>query len=171
MSALVTGLAESLVSIPPQVATFIIAMLPVAELRGAIPVAVAVYKMPIFEAAVWSIVGNMLPVWFLLLFFDGLSRFLAANSEVGARLLDKLYERTRRKLSESVAKYGVLALTLFVAIPLPVTGAWTGSLAAHVFGLPKKKAFLAILLGVLIAATIISILTTGTKATIEALGL
>lgn len=170
MSTLATSLAQALVNVPPQIATLIIAALPVAELRGAIPVAVAVYKLSVLEAAAWSIIGNMLPVWFLLVFFEQLSGFLAAHSETAARLLDKLYERTRRKLETKVAKYGVLALSLFVAIPLPVTGAWTGSLAAHVFGLPKKKAFFAIFLGVIIAAVIISTLTAGTKFTIDALG-
>lgn len=169
MSAIVTSLAEALSTIPPQIATLIIAMIPIAELRGAIPVAVGIYKLPIGEAAIISIIGNMLPVWFLLLFFDRLSTFLAANSKFMAHILEKIYERTRRKLSENVMKYGVLALTLFVAIPLPVTGAWTGSLAAHVFGLPKKKAFFAILLGVIIAAIVISTLTAGTKVTIETL--
>jgi len=77
---------------------------------------------------------------------------------------DWLFDRTRRKLTGRVEKYGYWALTLFVAVPLPVTGAWTGALAAFVFGLPKKKALLAIFVGVCISATIVTLVTVGSSA-------
>jgi len=78
--------------------------------------------------------------------------------------MQKLFERTRRKLNGRVEKYGYWALTLFVAIPLPVTGAWTGTLAAFVFGLPKKASFIAIFIGVCISATIVTLVTLGGNA-------
>lgn len=82
------------------------------------------------------------------------------------KLFDWLFERTRRKLNNQVAKYGYWALAIFVAIPLPATGAWTGALAAFVFGLPRKKSFLAILLGVCMAAIIVTLVTIGGNAAV-----
>ncbi len=147
--------------IPPQLVTVLLAILPVGELRGALPVALLVYKLPVFEAAALSILGNMLPVYFLLMFFEGGAEWISRRSEFANRLLERLYERTKLKLHDRVSKYGYWALALFVAVPLPVTGAWTGALAAFVFGLPRKKAFLAILVGVCTSALIVIGLTLG----------
>ncbi len=163
-------LARALTAIPPQLATVILAMLPVGELRGALPVALTLYKLPLAEAMFWSIVGNMLPIYFLLVFFEKGAAWLQKHSPLADRLLQRLYERTRRKLGRDVEKYGYWALTIFVAIPLPATGAWSGALAAFVFGLPKKKAFLAILAGVVIAAVAVALLTLGAAATIKRFG-
>lgn len=157
-------IAQQLQSIPPQVATLLLASIPVGELRGALPVALTVYKLPLAQAVFWSILGNMLPVYFLLLFFEKGSAWISARSPYAKELLEKLYERTRRKLDGKVEKYGVWALALFVAIPLPVTGAWTGTLAAFVFGLPRKKAFGSILVGVCIASIVVTLLTLGAQA-------
>lgn len=168
MSLAIT-LAQKLAATPPEVATMILAMLPVVELRGAVPVALALYKLPVITAMFWAVVGNMLPVWFLLVFFERGSQWLRVRSPYADRLYQKLIERTRRKLEANVEKYGLWALALFVAIPLPMTGAWTGALAAFVFGLPKKQAFLAILVGVIIAATIVTLLTLGATATAQRL--
>lgn len=164
LNTLVTALA----GIPPWLATIILAMIPIGELRGALPVALIVYKLPIIVAAPLAIIGNMLPVYLLLIFFERAAAFIRANSETGAKALDWLFERTRRKLHDKVLKYGPWALALFVAIPLPVTGAWTGTLAAFVFGLDKKKAFLAILLGVIISSVIVTVLTVGIDVTVRA---
>jgi uncharacterized membrane protein len=147
--------------VPPQLATVLLATLPVGELRGALPIALLVYKLPVFEAVVLSIFGNMLPVYFLLMFFEGAARWISKRSKLAERLLEKMYERTRLKLHDQVRKYGYWALMLFVAIPLPVTGAWTGTLAAFVFGLPRKKSFIAILIGVCISSLIVTGLTLG----------
>lgn len=160
-------LVQALSSIPPQLATVVLAMVPVGELRGALPVALTLYKLPVIEAMFWSIVGNMLPVYLLLVFFEKTAAWLQQHSPLADRLLQKLYDRTRHKLDGKVEKYGPWALTLFVAVPLPVTGAWTGSLAAFVFGLPKKQAFLAILAGVVIAAVIVTFVTVGVTATVQ----
>lgn len=168
MQLLIT-IAETLKTVPPQLATTVLAMIPIGELRGALPVALTVYKLPLLQAAFWSILGNMIPVWFLLTFFEFASKIVEQHSPRGRELLEKLYERTRRKLHNQVERYGVWALILFVGVPLPVTGAWTGSLAAFVFGLPREKAFFAIFLGVLISAIIVSLLTLGVSFTVQAL--
>lgn len=164
---IVYQIAEQLGNIPAEIVIIILSTLPIGELRGALPIALTIYDMPIAKAIFLSILGNILPVYFLLIFFEKGSKYARKHSEYADKLLDKLFERTRRKLETKVQKYGPWALTLFVAIPLPVTGAWTGTLAAFVFGLPKKKSFFAILAGLCIASIIVTIITLGAVATIK----
>lgn len=142
---------------PPELVVVIIAMLPILELRGAIPIAINTLAMPWYHALPLALIGNMLPVPFILLFLAGITRGL---SRIGfcRRFLDWLFERTRRR-GRIIERYQRIGLVLFVAIPLPVTGAWTGSLAASIFGLKLKHAFLAIFAGVLIAGTIVTCLS------------
>ena len=130
---------------------------PISELRGAIPVAIAAFHFPWYYAFLLAIIGNLLPVPFILLFLDAASRLL---SKVGLfdRILSWLFERTKRR-STIIEKYQRIGLVLFVAIPLPVTGAWTGSLAAVLLGLRFKHAFLSIFIGVLIAGVIVTCAT------------
>jgi uncharacterized membrane protein len=156
-------------SVPPPLATLLLAMLPVGELRGALPVAILVYKLPLALAIFLSILGNILPVYFLLMFFEKVSRWLMSRYGFADKFFQWLFERTRRKLHDKVQKYGYWALAMFVAIPLPVTGAWTGTLGAFVFGLPRKKSFFAILAGVCVSAAIVTVLTLGGKAAVMSL--
>jgi len=153
---------------PPEVATVLLAMLPIAELRGALPTAIVVYDLPVWKAILLSIIGNMLPVYFLLIGFEKVSQWLRVRFVFFDNLFNKLFDRTRQKLESKVDKYGAWALALFVAIPLPVTGAWTGTLAAFVFGLSKKKSFFAIFVGLLMAAAIVTALTLVTVSTVDA---
>jgi uncharacterized membrane protein len=167
------GMADFLVeimrSVPSEVATVILATLPVGELRGALPVAILVYKMPVWPAVILSVLGNMLPVYFLLLFNERVADWLSERSSLARSFFDWLFERTRRKLHAKVEKYGYWALALFVAVPLPVTGAWTGTLAAFVFGMPRKKAFIAIFVGVCVSAAIVTGITMGTFSVVKTL--
>ena len=162
-------LVEYLAIFPPAVGTIILAALPIGELRVGLPVALLVYKMPVGQAFVLSLIGNMLPVYFLLLFFERASEYARLKSPAIDRFLAKLIDRTQRKLGRQVDDYGVWALAAFVAVPLPVTGAWTGVLAAFVFGLSKPKASLAIFLGLIVSASIVTALTLGTSFTVKAL--
>ncbi len=134
-----------------------IAASPISELRGAIPIAIIQFHFPWHYALLLSIIGNLLPVPFLLLFLDTFSRLL---SKVGPfrRILNWLFERTRRQ-GKIINRYERIGLALFVAIPLPITGAWTGSLAAVLFGLKFKHAFLSIFVGILIAGVIVTCAT------------
>ena len=141
--------------IPLWVRVFIISMLPISELRGAIPYGIAC-GMPLYETWFISIVGNMIPVPIILLFLHPAERFLR-KWDFWNRLLDKIFEYTRKKTKKSIEKWEAIALIFFVAIPLPVTGAWTGSLAAYLFGLDFKKSMAFIFIGILIASTIVSI--------------
>ena len=129
---------------------------PVVELRGAIPLAISMGISPL-SAFLISVVGNLLPVPLLLVVFSPITARLR-ETEFLKKLFSWLEERTRRKAS-LVQKYEFWGLVLFVAIPFPTTGAWTGSFAASIFKLDYKLSLLAITLGVIIAGIIVSILT------------
>jgi uncharacterized membrane protein len=152
---------EFLKGIPPEVSTMLISMTPIFELRGAIPVGIGAYKMTIAEAFLWSVLGNVLVVAILVIFLEKFTGFLMKHFKFWKRFFDWLFERTRRKASDKIEKYGDWGLFFLVAIPLPVTGGWTGSLAAFLFGIPKKKSIPIISLGILIAGVIVTILTVG----------
>ena len=138
--------------------TFVTAMVPVVELRGAIPLGVAA-GLPPAVAAVTAMAGNLVPVPFILLLIRKICRLLRGISWLGPRI-DKLEKRAHLK-GRTVKKYRTLGLVLLVAIPLPGTGAWTGALVADVLDIRMKSALLAIAVGVVIAGCVITALTCG----------
>lgn len=146
---------------PSQLIVLLISMLPISELRGAIPIAISVYNMSASAAFFWAVLGNIVPVIFILWLLKTVSNFLSHHSYFFNRFFVWLFENTRRKHSKKFERWRNLALVILVAIPLPFTGAWTGSLAAFVFGIPIKKAFPLIILGILIAGAIVSLVTIG----------
>jgi len=133
------------------------AMIPIAELRAALPVSITVFNLPWYEGFYLSVIGNMIPVPFLLLFFDAVSK-LIQKTTIGKRFVDWLLKHTARRTGV-IEKYKFAGLVIFVAIPLPLTGAWTASLAAYILGLRFWPSFLAILTGVMIAGVIVTVLT------------
>jgi len=114
-----------------------------------------IYGMGPFDAFFFSVIGNLLPVIPLLLFLEPVSNYLRRYS-IFDTFFTWLFSKTRRKNAESFEKYGLLALTIFVAIPLPVTGAWSGCAAAFVFGVKFRHALPAIAAGVMIAGIIVT---------------
>lgn len=146
----------------PEIATLLTSMLPISELRGAIPVAVLVYDMPLWSAFLFSVLGNLIPVIFIIWILDLLiNKFLVHRIYIFNRFFTWLFEKTSKRHSKKFERWRDLALVILVAIPLPFTGAWTGALAAFVFGIPIKRAFPLIALGVLIAGVIVSAITLG----------
>ena len=135
------------------------AMTPISELRGAIPLALFQLGMSPVQAYIYSVIGNMLPVIPLLLFLEPVSNWLRRYRSFD-RFFDWLFARTRR-YNARMEKYGALGLASFVAIPLPVTGAWTGCAVAFVFGIRFKYAFPTILMGVLVAGVIVTLWSLG----------
>jgi uncharacterized membrane protein len=131
------------------------AMTPISELRGAIPLALFELGMSPVQAYIYSVIGNMLPVTPLLLFLEPVSNWLRRYRSFD-RFFDWLFARTRR-YNDRMEKYGALGLASFVAIPLPMTGAWTGCAVAFVFGIRFKYAFPTILAGVLVAGVIVTL--------------
>jgi len=134
-----------------------ISTLPIVELRGAVPVGIVTFKMPWWQVYLIAVAGNMIPIPFILLLLGPVSEFLM-RFKIGKTFFDWLFARTRKK-SASIEKYEALGLTIFVAIPLPVTGGWTGAMAAFLMGIPFWKAMLYILLGVMIAGVIMTTLS------------
>ncbi len=141
--------------------TFILSMLPVSELRGAMIYAAAV-EIPLARALAISIVGNLLPILPILLTLGPVSQW-ASRFPIGEKFFSWLFDRARSK-SEKVKRFEALGLTLFVCIPLPVTGAWTGAAIAFVLGIKTRNAFLAITAGVMLAGIVMSIVAYGSAA-------
>lgn len=135
-----------------EMVVFIVSALPVSELRGSIPLALS-FGFPYAKAFWLSVLGNSLIIIPILLLLDSASKFLMRWT-IFNRYFTWLFARTR-KHSDSVEKYGAIGLAFFVAIPLPVTGAWTGCVAAYLFGIKFRHAFPSILLGVMCAGIIV----------------
>lgn len=142
--------------LPEELRVLIISTLPVIEARGAIPYAISMGMNPLY-AALLCIGGSMIPVPFLLFFLKPFFSSLRNISFI--RKLEKwLIKRTERK-AKNIKKYSIFGLVLFVAVPLPSTGVWTGAAASALFNLRTKHAFFAILLGNTIAAFVITFLS------------
>ena len=141
-------------NIPKQLIIFIISMLPTIELRGSIPVGIFLLNMRWIPVIFYSLLGNIGIVIPILLFLGPMEKVLRKISFFNS-FFEWLFKRTRRK-SKLIETYEELGLILFVAIPLPLTGAITGSIAAYIFGIPFWKAFIMIVIGVLIACTFVS---------------
>ncbi len=138
--------------------TFVLSMVPVLELRGAIPVGVA-GGLPPLVAMIVAIVGNLVPIPFILLFIKKIFAWLKNRPNIRP-LVEKLERRAEGKM-DTVRRYAWWGLCILVAIPLPGTGAWTGALVAAMMDMRIKKALPAIVLGVVIAGLIITSLSYG----------
>ena len=135
-----------------EIAVVFLAAMPVSELRGAIPLAIAQGFSP-QKVYILAVLGNIIPIMPLLFLLQPISNRLR-RIRIFAKFFDWLFERTRRKAA-LVEKFEALGLILFVAIPLPVTGAWTGCVAATLFKIRFRYALISIILGVLIAGLIV----------------
>lgn len=142
---------------PKELAVVLLSLIPVAELRLAIPLAIIKYGIHPVEAFFFACIGNLIPVPFIILFirkiFDWMKKF-----KIFHKLVTKLEERGKSK-QETVKKYKFWGLFIFVAIPLPGTGAWTGALIAALMNMRLKDAMPSIALGVVTAGVIVTILT------------
>lgn len=142
------------IAINDYIYSILLSILPIAELRGGIPYALAHDIHPITTYLICCI-ANILVFPIVYLFFGTFHNLFSKMKWYG-NLFDKLVIRTRQKVEVKLDKWGFWGLMVFVMIPLPVTGAYTGSFAAWIFGIKKRKAFLAITLGVLIAGLIVT---------------
>ncbi len=137
---------------------FLISMIPVVELRGAIPVAFAL-GAPLIPAFITSVIGNMLPIPFILWFITPVCNMLKKTKLFA--WFPRFMERHVEKRRDKITKYAKWGLFIFVAIPLPGTGAWTGALVASFLDFKFKDAFLSIFFGVITAGVIMSLLSYG----------
>ena len=143
---------------------FLISMVPVVELRGAIPIGYG-NGLNIWIAALVSIVGNLIPVPFIIIFIRKIFSLIRKIAPKFDGLVTKLEKRAENK-SDVVKKYSFWGLFLLVAIPLPGTGAWTGALVAAMLDMRLKRAMPAITLGVIAAAVVVAFITCGADALI-----
>lgn len=142
--------------------TLLVSMIPVVELRGGIPFGVAA-GLPVWAAYLAAVIGNLIPVPFIVVYIRRIFMFMRQNMPRLNSVVDKMEQKAHLK-SASVLKYQYLGLAIFVAIPLPGTGAWTGALVAAFLDMRLKKAMPSIMGGVLSAGLIISILSYGVKS-------
>lgn len=147
---------------------FIVSMLPISELRGAIPIGINVLDMHWYHAFPTAYIGNLVPVPFLFFFMERIRRLSGRMGIVGV-LVEKFLSRTRRR-AEFIEKYGRIGLALFVAIPLPITGAWTGIIAAYLLGMRFRDTILPVCAGVLISGTIVTLLSLYVPELLDRLG-
>ncbi len=140
--------------------TLLVSMLPVVELRGAIPVGVGL-GLPVWQAAVISMIGNLLPVPFIIAFVRTLMDWLRQRSDRAKKFVAWLEKKGTGKRADRVRRAKFWGLFLFVAIPLPGTGAWTGALVAVLLNMRMKNSLPPIILGVMVAGLLVSLATAG----------
>ena len=159
MDSLVIWFTETLGGVVSrEITVFIISMVPILELRGGL-IAASLLQIPIIKAIWYCVIGNIIPVPFILLLITPIFAWLKQTS-LFRPLVEKLEHKAMGK-SEQIEKYQFWGLVLFVGIPLPGTGAWTGSLIASLLGVKFKKAVPAVILGIVMATIIMSIFSYG----------
>ena len=159
--SIATWFATTFEGLPQELIIFLVSMVPVVELRGGLILA-PIFGMNIWKAILICLAGNIVPVPIILLFITKIFSWLKTT-----RLLKGFAEKLEAKAmnkSEKIARYEFWGLVLFVGIPLPGTGAWTGCLIAALLGIKLKKAFPAVIIGLLIATTIMCTITYGIPA-------
>ena len=146
---------------PHWLATMLMAATPVGELRLSIPVSVLGYHMPVWEAFILSVIGNMIPVIFILLFAGRFHKWVEKEAGKWGKNWADYLAHVQKKFTGDYEKYGLIGLMIFIGVPLPGTGAYTGAIAAFVFGIPFKHSWPYVLGGVIMSAIITTILTVG----------
>lgn len=158
----VVGVFSGLTSIKygKELIVFIISLMPLLELRGGL-IAASLLNINPWTSYIICIIGNVIPVPFILLFINKILEWMS-NSRIKwmNKTANWLYKKAKKN-KEKIDKYGYLGLILFVGVPLPGTGAWTGCLAASVFNMNRKKSFFCIMAGIIIASIIMMIISFG----------
>jgi uncharacterized membrane protein len=150
----------STIHINSKIATILISMIPVIEVRGSVPFAMKAFNMPYIEAIFWSLIGTSIICFLLLGFLDFINKHISRVHFLYT-IWKRYVVRLREKNKNLVEKYGKWALFVFVAIPIPGTGIWSGAILAWIFGIDKKTAFIYGMLGILASAIIMVFLTYG----------
>lgn len=154
---MVQAIIDAVSSLPAALAVFVVAAIPISELRGAIPLGILVFDMHPVVTAIIAIMGNMVLIPVCLWIAQPTISWLTKHSKLADRILSGLFSRTRKKVGPKLRRYQDVGLMLFVAIPLPFTGAYSGALAAFLFGIPARRAVPLIGAGVVIAAVVVTL--------------
>jgi len=150
-----------MIILKPYILAFWLSMLPVTELRATVPWIIFTYNDQWLSLVVTAIIGNIIPAILILWGLSHIDKILENRINIIAKVYNKIIQRTRRKTQTKMNRYGYLALLLFVAIPFPGTGVWTGSVGAWLFGLPKKQSLIVISLGAVLAGIIMTFVSKG----------
>ncbi len=146
-------------SFPKELATFLIAIIPVTELRAALPLAVKVYGLSPFAAWFYSVTGTYFAMILIVFLLDPISKLLSRYIPIFQKFFDWLFEHTRKRANGKMQKYGSWAIFILAATPIPLLGGLTGALAAFVFGVPLKKSLPLLLVGTMVSGGIVLLLT------------
>ncbi len=152
---------DFLQQLPPEIATALLASLPILELRGAIPVALTFFELNPYVVYASAVFGNLVPVAFLYAVLPRLIEHVAEHVPEVDRLMKAWFAKLESRYGEDYSKWGAFFLLLFVAIPLPGSGAWTGTILAILFNVKRELAIPYIIAGVMIAGLLIWGLTEG----------
>jgi len=144
---------------PRELATFLIAFIPVTELRVSIPLAIKVYGLTPLAAWFFSVAGTYFVMIMIVLLLDPISKFLSKIIPLFGRFFEWLFEHTRKKANKKMEKYGSWAILILAATPIPLLGGMTGALAAFIFGVPLKKSLPLLLFGTMISGAIVVAIT------------
>ncbi len=161
---MIDAIVQFLDQFPRELATVILATLPITELRLAIPIAIHTWLLAPLDALGYAIFGNMLPLFPLYFGLNWLRRMTERFAPILTKVIDKSVDRAERRVRDKYAKYGAFALFLFTALPLPFTGLWTATLAAVALKIPFKYAVWGIIPGVFAAGIIVTILSVSADA-------
>lgn len=156
--SLINWFTSTLSFIPKELVVFIISMIPILELRGGL-IAASLLGIGMVKAVFLCIVGNIIPIPFILFFITPIFNWMK-KTKLFRPMVEKLEKKSMAK-SDQIQKYEFWGLALFVGVPLPGTGAWTGALIASLLGIKTKKASLAILLGLIMATIIMTFISYG----------
>lgn len=148
-------------SLPEELAVVLLSLTPFAELRFSIPFAIKVFGFSPLQAIFWSTLGDIIPAIVIVYYLGPISRFFMKRSKLATRFFQRLFKKTRQRFDEDYVTLGKFALLVFVAMPLPGFGAWSGAILAWLFAMRKSEAVLFIFLGVLISAFLIAGLSLG----------
>ena len=144
---------------PKELATFLIAAIPVTELRAALPLAYKIYGLGAFWSWFYSVAGTYFAMVLIVLLLDPIAKLLSKYIGFFKTFFDWLFEHTRKRAGAKMEKYGEWAIFLLAAIPIPFLGGMTGALAAFVFGVPLKKSLPLLLFGTMVSGLIVLGLT------------
>ena len=154
-------LIDYIKNLPPDLAVVIMSMLPVIEIRGSIPFGIGVYHMNPLWVLFIACLADVIPAILIVYFVEPLSLFLSRHSKIAKKFFDWWFYKVMLNFEQKYLKYGKIALFVFVAIPLPLTGAWTGAVASFLFKIPKRDAIWLIGSGVLVAGIIVLLASLG----------
>ena len=141
----------------PELKTFLIAMSPLIELRGAIPIAISVYHLPVITAYLLAVIGNLVSLILIVLVGNPLAIWFSKQASIFKTIIDFMFGKVRKKTEKLGMLRENLIVIVLTAIPVPLVGGWTGAISAVILGLPPKRAILMVFLGTIISGVVVTI--------------